>query len=141
MVHLKKRRNKKGNRHTRHRNRHLKLLQTISDSSGLRSLVCLAHNPQARDEGIGHDHAVQQNAGQSLRSDNLSCGSERHLAASGLGIPAVKRIKVNRKQNAHICIEEHQGLNNLPVAILAGLHQSSLRAIRKRYILDTALQL
>jgi hypothetical protein len=95
----------------------------------------LGHNPQARDEGIGHDHAVQQNAGQSLRSDNLSCGSERHLAASGLGIPAVKRIKVNRKQNAHICIEEHQGLNNLPVAILAGLHQSSLHINRNRYSL------
>jgi hypothetical protein len=50
-------------------------------------------------------------------------------------IPAVKLIKVNSKQNAHICIEEHQGLNNLPVAILAGLHQSSLHINRNRYSL------
>jgi len=39
-----------------------------------------------------------------------------------------------------ICIEEHQCLNNFPVAILACLHQSSLAPIIPEVDLDTGLK-
>lgn len=39
-----------------------------------------------------------------------------------------------------ICIEEHQCLDNLPVAILAGLHQSSLAPIIPEVDLDTGFE-
>lgn len=39
-----------------------------------------------------------------------------------------------------ICIEEHQCLNNLPVAILAGLHQSSLPPIIPEVDLHTGFE-
>lgn len=39
-----------------------------------------------------------------------------------------------------ICIEEHQCLNNLPVAILAGLHQSSLPPVIPEVDLHTGFE-
>jgi hypothetical protein len=50
--------------HTHDQNQQRNPRQMIYDPSVCRNLVCLAHNQQAQDEGIGHDHAVQQNGEQ-----------------------------------------------------------------------------
>jgi hypothetical protein len=47
--------------HTHDQNQQLNLLQMTYDSSRCRNSVCLEHNLQAQDAGIGHDHAVLQN--------------------------------------------------------------------------------
>lgn len=98
------------------------LLQIGCPSSSSRSLACWEHNPQAQDEGTGHDHVVQQNGEHYRHSNNLSYEPKIRSNASGLDIQATRNFSVNSKQNTHICIEKHQCLNNLPVAILTGLH-------------------
>jgi hypothetical protein len=51
-------------KHTHDQNQKLNLLRVIYDLSRCRNSVRLEYNPQAQDEGTGHDHAVRQNGEQ-----------------------------------------------------------------------------
>jgi hypothetical protein len=113
-------------------NQQLNLLQMTYDSSCYRiqyawNIIC---KQKTEESGMTKQRSKMESTPPF--GDNMSCAPVYHF--STLSTINYKKCSCRMKwDKTYICIEEYQFLNNLPVAILACLHQISLYRISKAY--------